>query len=241
MGKRNLTPDEFVLFIGQLYNETKKEHGGDRASGQNDHLKSAENIGKKHGIGEKTVRRAGQTVELIESLEKPLQLQIRARGTPPIGLLKNLAAASSETQTAIAGEMRTGRETDWKKAAAKHGIKAGKGASKEAPHKEPGPRPPRSGTEKPGDTDYGKCPNCAGKKWTEGEEGVSCARCNHPHGEPTGGTDEDRIATQRSKTIKTAEALLRAFDDLQQLKPTFNYNDAIAGCKALLAIAKAWK
>jgi len=91
--------------------------------------------------------------------------------------------------------------------------------------------------------DYGKCPNCAGKKWTADACGeVWCAKCHHPHGEPTGGADDDRVATQRSKTVKTAEALLRAFDDLQHLSPrNSEHADAIETCKRALEIAGGWK
>jgi hypothetical protein len=89
--------------------------------------------------------------------------------------------------------------------------------------------------------DRGKCPNCAGEKWTEDEDGVSCAKCKHPHGEPTGGADEQRIATQRSKTIKTVEALQRAFDDLHLLLPRPEHTEAAKTCKVLLRMARAWK
>jgi hypothetical protein len=89
--------------------------------------------------------------------------------------------------------------------------------------------------------DRGKCPNCAGEKWTEDEDGVSCAKCKHPHGEPTGGADEERIKTQRSKTIKTVEALQRAFDDLHLLLPKPQHDEAVKTCKVLLRMARAWK
>jgi len=110
---------------------------------------------------------------------------------------------------------------------------------------EQGPRPPRSGKEKPGvaSDKLGKCPNCASTKWTKDDFGcVVCAKCHHPHGEPTGGADEDRIGVQRSKTVKTAEALMRAFDDLNYLlaKPD-EHTEAIASCKFLLKTARAWK
>lgn len=89
--------------------------------------------------------------------------------------------------------------------------------------------------------DYGKCPNCLGTKWTDDGLGVSCAKCNHPHGEPTGGADEERISTQRQKTVKTIEAAMRCFDDLQLMKPYAEHEAAIGACKALLEIAKGWK
>lgn len=87
----------------------------------------------------------------------------------------------------------------------------------------------------------GRCPNCKGEKWDKDEEGVSCSRCHHPHGEPAGDVDEDRVKTQRSKTVKTAEALMRAFDDLHDMRPNGKHDQAIAGCKTLLSIAKGWK
>jgi hypothetical protein len=89
---------------------------------------------------------------------------------------------------------------------------------------------------------YGKCPNCAGTRWTEDDSGVACTKCHHPHGESVGEVDGDRIKIQRSKTVKTAEALMRAFDDLHMLLARKKEHDAaIKGCKELLATAKAWK
>jgi hypothetical protein len=105
-----------------------------------------------------------------------------------------------------------------------------------------GPPPPASGGNgKPAKPDYGKCPNCLGTRWSEDEEGVSCAKCHHPHGEPAGGVDDKQLSIQRSKTVKTVEALLRAFDDLQEMVAKPEHDEAIEGCKRLLKLAKAWK
>lgn len=89
--------------------------------------------------------------------------------------------------------------------------------------------------------DYGKCPSCASTKWKSDETGVSCAKCNHPHGEPAGDVDDDRVSVQRSKTVKTVEALMRAFDDLNLMLPKPDHRMAIDACKALLTTARAWK
>ncbi len=89
--------------------------------------------------------------------------------------------------------------------------------------------------------DYGKCPVCAGTKWKETDSGIVCAKCQHPHGEPAGDPDEERIKTQRAKTVKTVEATMRAFDDLQAMKASHAHGMAIGKCKELLNIAKGWK
>lgn len=89
--------------------------------------------------------------------------------------------------------------------------------------------------------DYGQCPNCAGTKWNTDAEGVACAKCQHPHGEPAGDVDAERIKTQRQKTVKTAEALMRAIDDLHLLCPSKEHDGAIEVCKAILKLVKGWK
>lgn len=101
--------------------------------------------------------------------------------------------------------------------------------------------------EKSGKPDYGKCPNCAGTKWDNDEfgiTGVTCAKCGQFHGEPVGDRTEgeDRAGILRSKTIKTAEALMRCFDDLNLLCPKAgSHKQAIDLCKSLLKSAQSWK
>jgi N6-adenosine-specific RNA methylase IME4 len=78
LGRRNLTADAFKLLLGRRYNRTKKDYGGDRkSSGQNDHLpKTAETLGKQHGVSPSTVQRAGnfaKEVERTPELQKAIQ------------------------------------------------------------------------------------------------------------------------------------------------------------------------
>ena len=110
------------------------------------------------------------------------------------------------------------------------------------PDKEPAvPIGPPTPGKKGKPADLGKCPNCAGERWKEDEDGWECAKCHHPHGEPAGDVDGDRVKIQRQKTVKTVEALMRAFDDLQLLVPKEVHEATITCCKGLLATAKGWK
>ncbi len=90
--------------------------------------------------------------------------------------------------------------------------------------------------------DYGKCPVCGGTKWEDDAgDGMVCSKCCQPHGEPAGEVDDDWLKTQRQKTVKTVEALMRAFDDLQAMKAKAEHGEAITACKGLLKMAKEWK
>lgn len=113
---------------------------------------------------------------------------------------------------------------------------------KQYPAKTNRSKPPASSQKNAEKPDYGQCPNCAGIRWKETEFGVECSKCHHPHGEPAGDVDDDRITTQRQKTVKTVEALMRAFDDLHLICPkAAEHANSIAQCKCLLSEARAWK
>lgn len=68
-GRRNLTPAQRDLIIGEHYNIQKKQHGGARTKSrrQNDELKStAEKIAKEYGVSPSTVERNGRKAKLLE-------------------------------------------------------------------------------------------------------------------------------------------------------------------------------
>jgi len=69
LARRNLTPDQFTMVLGRLYNRLKRQGARtDRTSGQNDQKSeqatkgetTAERLAREHGVSEATVRRAGR-------------------------------------------------------------------------------------------------------------------------------------------------------------------------------------
>lgn len=77
LGRRNITPETRAYLIGSLYAEAKPEHGGDRASTQSGHLKSAEKIGSEHGVSPNTVRRAEQFKEAVDGVAEKAGEQVK--------------------------------------------------------------------------------------------------------------------------------------------------------------------
>lgn len=69
LARRNLSADQRNYLLGMLYNTEKKHHGGDRSSGQNAHLKTAEILARNHDVNERTVRRAGKFAEVVEEIK----------------------------------------------------------------------------------------------------------------------------------------------------------------------------
>ena len=96
LGRRNLTRDQYLLFLGRRYNRLKMDHGGDRrSSGNGCHLKTAEALAEQHGVSERTVRNAGEFADAIETLKKEVDPEIESKvvaGTaPPRGLITEAA------------------------------------------------------------------------------------------------------------------------------------------------------
>ncbi len=219
-GRRNLTREA----IGTWYNQTKTGRGGDRKTkgAKSTLIDAAEHIAEKTGKNVDTVKRAGKRVETLEQCAPAVQ---KAVGTGAIKVsdadLKTLSKLPQGDQATVATAIRKGRAKTVREAMKIEEIKAPSKLDKNAA--------------------YRKCPNCAGTKWAEDQDGFSCVKCHHPHGEPAGDVDEDRIKTQRQKTVKTVEALLRAFDDLQTMRARPEHSEAIKTCKGLLKTAKNWK
>ena len=169
--------------------------------------------------------------ELLATCPKTIREKVDSGAIDPTDAeIKRLASLNEDDQTAVARAIRVGQAKTLSEGFTQCKI------TKAPPKAKPKATP--ASTAK---GDYGKCPNCAGIRWSENDDGVVCARCNHPHGEPAGEVDGDRANTQRLKTIKTVEALMRAFDDLQMLLGRPEHDEAIRTCKLLLKMAKGWK
>ena len=195
---------------------------------ENEQKLTQDEISHKAGVSKRLVQmivadRKAKKAQIAPFGGQP-QAEISAKGKP------GGEQRPSSTPTPVSPGPASGEAADSKVA-----------AGREARNQEGTPGTPEGGSNPPATADYGKCPNCAGTKWTADEFGATCAKCHQPHGEPSGGADEDRVDIQRSKTIKTCEALMRAFDDLNMLLAKPDHPDAIAQCKFLLTIAREWK
>jgi len=72
LGRRNLKPDQFTLLLGRRYNRAKKREGRPVKLDQNDPVLSettAAKIAREHGVGEATVKRAGQFAAAVDRLK----------------------------------------------------------------------------------------------------------------------------------------------------------------------------
>ena len=75
LGRRNLSPKDFKILVGQLYNQRKKAVGGTGANqhtqkGQNDpSATTAEQVAAETGVSPATVKRAGKLATIVEELQ----------------------------------------------------------------------------------------------------------------------------------------------------------------------------
>src|SRR5262249_44955931 len=82
LGRRNLTPEQFSYFRGQLYNAAKQAHGGERkgpgSSAHSEHLKkTAEQLAEKHGVSASTIRREGEYAEAVDQVGEACGDQVK--------------------------------------------------------------------------------------------------------------------------------------------------------------------
>jgi len=80
LGKRNLTENQQVFLAGDLYNRSKRLHGGDRksegSSVHDEHLKTEDLVAEEIKVSPETVRRAGQFAQVLEVIREKTGAEI---------------------------------------------------------------------------------------------------------------------------------------------------------------------
>lgn len=89
LGRRNLSPKDFTLLVGQLYNQRKRQgQRTDLTLDQNDPKSTAEAVAAETGVSPATVKRAGKlatAVEAIQAAEPELpREEVIAKATKPV-------------------------------------------------------------------------------------------------------------------------------------------------------------
>jgi len=103
LGRRNLHPDAFTLLLGRRYNRAKNPQGAPagnaNASGnkvsKSDTLKTAQRLGKEHGVSATTVRNAGKFAESVEKAKKidpQIEAKVSSGKAPPRAAVVKAAA-----------------------------------------------------------------------------------------------------------------------------------------------------
>lgn len=69
LGRRNLTPARFTYYLGTLYNQMKQDPKEQRQATE-DGKTTSEKLGDEFGVGERTVRRAGDEAKGIDMIAK---------------------------------------------------------------------------------------------------------------------------------------------------------------------------
>jgi len=72
LGRRNLSPDDYRLLVGMLYNQRKATQGGDRKSkGKNCTLNdTAQQVAEETGVSPRTVKSAGKLAAKVEEIKQ---------------------------------------------------------------------------------------------------------------------------------------------------------------------------
>ncbi len=136
LGRRNLNPDQMSYFRGRLYNSSHAGHGGERSSGQSDHLKTSEKLAKELKVGEKTIRRDGEFAKAVDTL---------ASNVGPSFREKVLTRDARVTRAAVVKLAQLPKEQQVEKA---REIEAQVSPDKPVIKRRPRPKPPKGFIEK---------------------------------------------------------------------------------------------
>lgn len=124
LGRRNLSPEQFKWYLGELYLLKKKQHGGARkSSGQNAHLKTSEMIANEFGVNESTVRRSAKAVKMIKERAIPEVAELVKKGEINISDAIKVSDKPLELQRLALEKVQNGEEKNIRQAISRIEIK----------------------------------------------------------------------------------------------------------------------
>lgn len=115
LGRRNLTPDQFKLFLGRKYNRLKKSQGGTGANQHNEQNRqndgsahTSNTLAGEHGVSSRTVKRAGAAAEAIDTQGSPELVDAVTQGDIPVAAVAAIAELPEDEQAEVLDEIESG-------------------------------------------------------------------------------------------------------------------------------------
>lgn len=263
--RRNLTSHDHAIILSRQLERENRRIANRRAAGEKGGSGIAA-VAEAAGVCTRTVIRAKQYSEALEQLPEDIRERfeearlnqadvIRFSQQPETiqrAMLRDLDSGDfstlGEVMRGIGNAVDEDDDSDLDvPAEAECDNVSPNPAPAKAPKATPPASPPLAAQDDPGD-----CPKGGAHQWTSDSTGDYCANCKEPAdmvaepsmpepaAESSSGSSKNPLAIQKSKTVKTVEALMRAFDDLAVLHPKKEQNEAINHCKRLLQLAKEW-
>lgn len=240
VGRRNLNPSQMSAFRGRLYNSAKPQSGQHSSSAKvaEEGPASASEVAKETGVSERTIHNDSKYATALDAIKKTNRRAGDRIESGDIKLPKKdvIAIGGLSKADMVLAIKNLNYGTPWRE-----NIDFGEDAE--------------SGTDSLGDSPPETPGNGREPKDGPGDSESTASK-----------TPEQLFSEQKSKTVKTVEALMRAFDDLHRLKRAKKIDNSglfrglyqcinqiedgkfgdvheasIFVCKLLLETAKNWK
>lgn len=126
LGRRNLTPNEKAMYLGELYNAQKRQRGGDYTSqgelsetlSESSPVDTASAIGQRHGVSDRTVRNAAKFVDAVNQLDDDTRRDA-LKGKLTRGAVIQMVQPKPEPVAPIVSDTSAMRATDYVQATGK--------------------------------------------------------------------------------------------------------------------------
>lgn len=267
--RRNLTSHDHAIILSRQLEREKRRIDHRRAAGENVGREKTGTaaVAEAAGVSTRTVIRAKQYSEALEQLPEDIrerfeearfnQADVVRFSQQPETIQRAMLRDLDSGDFSTLGEVMRGignagdEDDDDSDLDVPAEAECDNVSPNPAPAKSPKATPPASPPLAAQD-DAVDCPKGGAHQWTSDSTGDYCANCKEPAdivaepsmpepaAESSSNSSKNPLAIQKSKTVKTVEALMRAFDDLAVLHPKKEQNEAINHCKRLLQLAKEW-